>query len=294
MGDYPWDGHDQRVTLVTVLRRESPGLSQVIFVTLTRPFYRVKLFLIKYIRRWPTTCSGRVSRPFCFGDMKRVAVVLVIGFFSFCLLLEGGPVTAAQGTETVTAVTTTPEATATETPTLTVTVTEEPTATQTPTETPSPTASSTPQATATSTPATAPTPTKIPIPAVLNVIDQKVTAMWPFVIQKQTQYYANHGNFFQGLYTHSVTPSDGNQNQPDQLFLHPTDQVATWLTLNVEQLGPLEYLPFAIWMDSYQAPGGDGFVGCIEVIINGRLGRRCQNYGPETWRTHDWIEVTEE
>lgn len=242
--------------------------------------------------------------------MKRIPVAIGIALLVFWLLLGGSQVTAAQGTETVT-VTMTPEATATGTPTLTVTTTvtdvptTTPTETETPTltatvteaptatETPSPTITTTPEATAASTPVTGPTPTKIPVPAVLNVIDQKIVAMWPVVISKQSNYYANHGRFFQGLYTHSVTPADGNHSQPDQLFLHPTDQAASWLTLNVEQLGPLQYLPFAIWMDSYQAPAGDGFVGCIQVVIQSHLARRCQNYGPETHRTHDWIEVFE-
>jgi hypothetical protein len=129
---------------------------------------------------------------------------------------------------------------------------------------------------------------------VLAAIDQELVSLWPLVVAKQAQYYGNNGRFFQGLYTHTTTPTDGNQAEPDRLWAHPTDQGESWLALNIERLGPLQYLPFALWMDAYKAPGGDGFVACVEVVIQGRLGRRCQNYGPETQRTHDWIEVLDQ
>jgi hypothetical protein len=44
----------------------------------------------------------------------------------------------------------------------------------------------------------------------------------------------------------------------------------------------------------YQGPGGAGYEIVAEYEVDGQTWQRVRQYGPETWREHDWVQVPEE
>jgi hypothetical protein len=231
---------------------------------------------------------------FCLNDMKRITITVSIIVFVFLALTWPG-VSTAQGEETPTRDLPTETPTGLPFPTLTVTATV--TITPTAVATPEPTPTITPTAVITFTPE--PTPTETPLPAatainggVLAVVDSQLAAIWPELLAAQTRYYVENGRFFQGLFTHSQVPADGNQAEPDRLWSKPTDQAETWLFLDIELFTPLARLPFMSWLDTYAAPAGVGFVFCSQVYVGVALYEKCLNYGPESFRYQDGLEGT--
>ncbi len=112
------------------------------------------------------------------------------------------------------------------------------------------------------------------------------------MIQAQADYYQANGQFWQGLATHSQPPADGQQVVPDRLWSHPTDQAESWLAVDLgNYISPLQQTPYLTYVDVYEAPAGAGFVACMQLSLGGSIVERCVNYGPETWRYHDWQVV---
>ena len=120
-----------------------------------------------------------------------------------------------------------------------------------------------------------------------NAIDDKLASIWSAVQTKQANHLAANGKYFQGILTPVVTPTDGEETAPDET-LKPTDQIHTWsgATFNLPAT-----IPMAIALDSYDGPNGKGFVGRVEVVINGNRWRRTAQIGPETYRTKAWAQV---
>lgn len=107
---------------------------------------------------------------------------------------------------------------------------------------------------------------------------------------RQAAYLAAHGRYFQGLRVLTITPADGATANPDRLPSKPTDQAESWADAG---LNPGNGLEVNLWCDTYQAPGGQGYVLGVEVWYSGSLWRRTQNFqGPESWRTTGWTDVT--
>ncbi len=104
----------------------------------------------------------------------------------------------------------------------------------------------------------------------------------------QPNYQRQHGRYWQGLRTHAVTPADGKAAPPDTT-VKPTDEAENWNALGVALPSSME---IATRVDTYDGPEGQGYVVIGEVEIGGRLWRKCMNVGPETYRTHAWMDVT--
>jgi hypothetical protein len=125
-----------------------------------------------------------------------------------------------------------------------------------------------------------------PIPP--DVDDTINDVFWPWLLQRELDYYAITGKFCQMLPSHITTiPTGGAHEYPDGWYNHPTDQQYSWNDLNAIQFEPI---PFAITIDVYRGVEGPGFVACFTMRV-GSDWQRCRNYGPEALRNHDWQEV---
>lgn len=123
-----------------------------------------------------------------------------------------------------------------------------------------------------------------------NRIDAWLFAHWPTFVARQENYLTNRGNYWQGLLTHTVTPSHTTGNDADsiadRISIHPTDQFEDWITAFPEWSGVT--LPAAVKVDVYSGPQGKGYCATIYVRFNGVLYSRAQNVGPESFRTYAW------
>ena len=128
-------------------------------------------------------------------------------------------------------------------------------------------------------------------------VDAWVTAKWPTIVARQENYRTNRGRYWQGLPTHSTCPAHENgkdgDSLGDRLTASPDDQAfSTWL--NVFPEWALELLPACVRVDTYDGPGGQGWVLTIMARHNGTMYRRSQNVGPESHRTRGWHQVPEQ
>jgi len=135
------------------------------------------------------------------------------------------------------------------------------------------------------------------ISQVRNKVDTWLSNHWSTVVNRQNNYFTNHGGYWQGLITHSTTtvPSftssvDGDV-KPDQFSFHPTDQTSSWLDAFSEWES--EFFPAALKVDVYSGPSGKGYVATVYVKYNGTIYTRSQNVGPETGWTSGWHIRTE-
>lgn len=119
-------------------------------------------------------------------------------------------------------------------------------------------------------------------------VDLRLAALRPTLVARQATYLGLRRRYFQGLRTHDAIPADGIDSAPDQLAGAPTDQAEDW---NAFGLSPGASVPYALVLDVYQGRDGHGFVASVLVRILGRLWRRRQNFGPETYRDRAWEQL---
>lgn len=125
------------------------------------------------------------------------------------------------------------------------------------------------------------------------MVDDWLAGKWPTVVARQQNYCANRGHYWQGLRTHTLTPSfssntDGS-SVPDQLSAAPSDDpFNAWSAVFPEWAGVA--IPCVIKVDVYSGPLGQGWCATVEVKWNNRVFRRAQNVGPESERTFAWTE----
>lgn len=132
------------------------------------------------------------------------------------------------------------------------------------------------------------------------VVDDRLQDLWQNqIVPRQDAYFATHGKYWQGLRTFLLTqlpdnPADGTTTVLEVAPVrdsHPTDQPETWEGAGID-LGAS--IPFALLMDTYGGPQGQGFVGTVWAMWDGNVYTRAQNRGPETWRTFDWRRLDRE
>lgn len=168
-------------------------------------------------------------------------------------------------------------------------------ATETATASPTPelpTETATPEPAATEPPAPlAPEVTVIATPLVLNTVDAHLAQLWPIAKNKQDNYFESHGHYFQGLITHTNIPN-GLPAALDNALAHPTDQQDSWSTFLGAQL-PATMI-YAIKVDVYDGPAGEGWVATLYILIQGQVWSRAGAVGPEAaQRAYDWrVEAT--
>jgi hypothetical protein len=124
--------------------------------------------------------------------------------------------------------------------------------------------------------------------AVRDQVDAALVALWTTVQAREATYVANFGRYAQALYTHATPPADGAVVVPDVGTTIPYYEraVAAW-PLAVRQTA----YPFRLAVDQYIAPEGAGYVGVVQVLINGTLWERAAQVGPATYLAHGWAPV---
>jgi hypothetical protein len=124
------------------------------------------------------------------------------------------------------------------------------------------------------------------------LIDARLAPLWRHILTRQTIHYQMYDKYFQGLSTHGDIPADGAEVLLDLHGASPTDQPTNWLDFLGDDLP--ESLPMALVIDTYDGPGGTGFVASVYVFANGNLYSRSKGIGPERARlTKSWHRVTQ-
>ena len=109
----------------------------------------------------------------------------------------------------------------------------------------------------------------------------------------QTDYFAAHGKYWQGIETPATLPDEGTKEKDPDLTKKPQDQVEKWEDVfKGAELLPSKW-PATMRCDVYEGPLGLGWVLTLAVSEGGIRWQRSWNYGPEKWREDkDWREIT--
>ena len=121
-------------------------------------------------------------------------------------------------------------------------------------------------------------------------IDASFTALVGTIAARQASYYAGHGRYFQGLWSHSVAPVDGAQMAPDLLASRPGYQAESWADVAGDVIPTSTQARFVC--NQYRGPQGDGFEFVLECLLNGQLWQKTVNFGPESYRDRPWTVVS--
>lgn len=118
-----------------------------------------------------------------------------------------------------------------------------------------------------------------------QAVDDRLVTLWGVIQARQDNYAANHnGRYWQGLYSHSITPADGLEVVPTIGLTCPTDQQGEPYPLAIRTA----LLPMALRIDVYDGPEGTGYVATVYVTVQGVTYTRAAQVGPETWRQYGW------
>ena len=120
--------------------------------------------------------------------------------------------------------------------------------------------------------------------AITDAIDNLLAAYLPTITARQEAYFAEAGNYFQGLPTHTTPPADGAQVQPDNLQATPADQPTLWPAEDF----PPDGLPCSVRLDVYAGGGVAGWTLTASVMIGGELWQRAIDSGADSSRAYDW------
>lgn len=104
---------------------------------------------------------------------------------------------------------------------------------------------------------------------------------------RQETFLANHGRYWQGLWSHLAVPIETDAVAPTNTAAKPTDQTAHPSWSGVAILPAT--MTYRVRIDVYDGPLGKGWTGTVEVVLpDGRVYTRTANTGPETWRARAW------
>lgn len=115
-------------------------------------------------------------------------------------------------------------------------------------------------------------------------VNQWLTDKWPAVVSKQDVYFAAHGEYWQGLITHTTIPTftdlvDGDAI-PDRLLSKPTNMVVSWADAFPSLVGIT--WPAALLMNVYDGPAGKGWQATLFIYYDSVLYTRSGGVGPES------------
>ena len=111
----------------------------------------------------------------------------------------------------------------------------------------------------------------------------------------EADYFVTNGIYFQGLLSH-LAPITGVGNgasgdrDADNFTSSPTDQLENWLDAGFGPPITTQVMPCTLLLDSYDGPEGKGWSALLSFIYEGDIWERRHQFGPETYRTHDWAE----
>jgi len=121
-----------------------------------------------------------------------------------------------------------------------------------------------------------------------NIIVDLVADLTP----RQNSFFAINGKYWEGALTHDILPADGVGKVPDK-----TKKKSDFVPWNKFGGGSGVDLPSLMkcctCVNAYDGPLGKGWCVFGFVKEGNDKHRRCENIGPDTRRTFDWIEYNE-
>ena len=124
-------------------------------------------------------------------------------------------------------------------------------------------------------------------------IDVKLGNVIADIVAFQAAEAGKSGEFYQTLWTHSEPPADGALVVPDRLYSFPSDQIGKSAQAQWDAVKLPAALEARYRVDVYDGPKGKGFVVILQSQLDGATWQKSLNYGPETYRDQEWIEMTE-
>jgi hypothetical protein len=138
-------------------------------------------------------------------------------------------------------------------------------------------------------------PAEITLNQLRNKVDNWLAPRWQTVQDRQTDYFNQHGHYWQGLKTHTFdlayTDAVDAEAPADALGVAPTDQEESWLDVFPEFQGGA--IPAVLIIDVYDGPSGQGYTATLIVLWNGNTYMRAAQVGPEEWRAQGWHQVVQ-
>lgn len=131
---------------------------------------------------------------------------------------------------------------------------------------------------------------QIPTPITQTQVDTFVNANLAKIQQVQEDYLTANGHYWQGIATPQVVPSNVTLTTPD-LTLKPTDQSSRWADVFSGAKALPNKWPAQIRIDVYDGPLGKGWTLTITVNDSNGTSFKVWNFGPETWRAQDWLDL---
>lgn len=121
-------------------------------------------------------------------------------------------------------------------------------------------------------------------------IDLLVEDVIAQITLSERAYLAMHGEYWQGLSTHTQTPKDGLE-QPSDLTKVPPSQQDSFLSLGFSE--SLAKLPFVLTVNKYVTYKNEwGYEIEFEKSIGGVRYQKVFGYGAQAdGRTHDWLNL---
>ncbi len=118
--------------------------------------------------------------------------------------------------------------------------------------------------------------------------DTMLDNLWAHIQTREADYFATHGQYFQGLLTpRNIRNSDG----PTDLGRRPHDQAESWADAGF--VLPVS-VPASIEIHVYDGPRGQGYTAILHYKSGGKEFTKARSVGPEAFhRNHGWREAVE-
>tara|TARA_Y100001963_G_C6716846_1_gene417072 strand:- start:593 stop:1006 length:414 start_codon:yes stop_codon:yes gene_type:complete len=129
-------------------------------------------------------------------------------------------------------------------------------------------------------------------PEILNDIDARFAQYEAIIKATQKAYFSDNGRYWQGLWTHSSTPS--SESAPDSLSDSPTDQEASWLDMLSAYPGISfpETMLSRMRIDTYEDSSGHGYVVILERDVGSDTWRKMVNMKGSKIVSNEWGKLT--
>lgn len=129
------------------------------------------------------------------------------------------------------------------------------------------------------------------IPEILNDIDVRFAQYEAIIKTTQKAYFSDNGRYWQGLWTHSSTPS--SESAPDSLSESPTDQEVSWLDMLSAYPGISfpETMLSRMSIDTYEDSSGHGYVVILERDVGSDTWRKMVNMKGSKVVSNEWSKL---
>ena len=124
-------------------------------------------------------------------------------------------------------------------------------------------------------------------PGLKATVERVVSNLVSELAPRQARFFAANGKYWEGKLTHDTIPADGIGRAP--IKTKKQTDFDAWDTFDGGVTLPAS-MECCVCVSAYDGPLGKGY--CVFGFVEeaGRKYRRCENIGPDTRRTFDWVE----